>query len=364
MAADVRAESSGPRGNSTGGNAASNGSAIDRGPQPSHPYDALTPEVILSAVETLGGRCTGALLALNSYENRVYRVEREDAEPVAVKFYRPARWTDAAIAEEHAFTLALAAAEIPAVAPLVHAGISLHRFGGFRFAVFPWQPGRRSELALADERALVGRYLARVHRIGREVAFAARARVGVESAVESVAFVQAGNFVPDYIAPAYAAVSAALIDGIGAGLAATPYQPVSLHGDCHLSNLLWRDSRAFLLDFDDCCTGPAVQDIWMLLSGEREDMQLQLQDILGGYNEFADFDPAELALIEPLRALRLLNYSAWLARRWDDPAFPHNFPWFNTPRYWEEHILTLREQLARLSEPPLVWYGDDAVGNR
>lgn len=326
-------------------------------PAGAHPYDALTPDVILDAVETFGRRCTGALLALNSYENRVYRVDTDDGARVAAKFYRPERWSDAAILEEHAFAHELAEQEIPAVAPLVHDGTTLHAHAGFRFALFPWQPGRTSELGTRDERERLGRYLGRLHRVGLRTRFAHRPTLTVQNrGRESVAYLLAGDFLPDYLRPAYESVSAELLDRVERAFEAVgPYRMLRLHGDCHLSNILWSEGNPYIVDFDDCLTGPAVQDLWMLLSGKGVEMDLELDDILAGYIDFMDFDPAELQLIEPLRSLRILYYSAWLARRWTDPAFPRNFPWFGTPRYWEEQVLALREQLALLDEPPPRW---------
>ncbi len=328
---------------------------------PAHPYAALTPEVILDAVETFDLHCTGALHALNSYENRVYRVDTEERGPVAAKFYRPERWSDAAIREEHGFALELAAQEIPVVAPLAAAdGETLAAHAGFRFALFPWQPGRVSELNRREERETLGRYLGRLHRVGRSARFQHRPTLTVDGyGREAAQYIRAHRFLPDYLETPYRTLTDQLLDQIGACFETIAPQTLRLHGDCHLGNLLWTESGAHnaphIVDLDDCRTGPAVQDLWMLLAGSRADMEQQLGDILAGYTQFMDFDPAELALLEPLRTLRLLHYSAWLARRWDDPAFPRNFPWFNTPRYWEEQILHLREQRALLDEPALAW---------
>ena len=335
-----------------------------------HPYAALTPEVILDAVETFGLRCTGALHALNSYENRVYRVETEEQGPVAAKFYRPERWSDATIREEHRFALELLEQEIPVVAPLVRAdGDTLVKHAGFRLALFPWQPGRVSELNLRAEREILGRYLGRLHRVGRSQRFEHRLTISVDGyGRESAEYILKKGFLPDYLVTPYRTLTDQLLEFIGARYEAIAPQHLRLHGDCHLGNLLWTEPRrddgndqarsVHIVDLDDCRTGPAMQDLWMLLSGSRADMEQQLGDILTGYTQFMDFDASELVLLEPLRTLRLLHYSAWLARRWDDPAFPINFPWFNTPRYWEEQILHLREQLALLEEPPLAWRAD------
>ncbi len=325
-----------------------------------HPYAALTPEVILDAVETFDLRCTGALHALNSYENRVYRVETEERGPVAAKFYRPGRWPDAAIDEEHAFALELAEQEIPVVAPLTRAdGTTLSHHAGFRLALFPWQPGRVSELNKREEREVLGRYLGRLHRVGRSRRFAHRPVLTVDSfGRESAEYLLANNFLPDYLAGSYRSLTDELVVLIAARMEAIAPATLRLHGDCHLGNLLWTDGAPHLVDLDDCRSGPAVQDLWMLLSGTRADMEMQLGQVLTGYTQFMEFDPSELALLEPLRTLRLMHYAAWLARRWDDPAFPMNFPWFNTQRYWEEHLQHLREQRAALDEPALAWRPD------
>jgi len=324
-----------------------------------HPYAALTPEVILDAVETFGVRCTGALQPLNSYENRVYRVTTEERALLAAKFYRPQRWSDAAIREEHAFALELAAQEIPVVAPLARDGETLFTHAGFRFALFPWQPGRVSELNSREEREVLGRYLGRLHRVGRARRFQHRPALTVQSfGRESADFLLANDFLPDYLRESYRTLTDQLLDLITARIEAIMPLTLRLHGDCHLSNLLWTDGAPHLVDLDDCRTGPAVQDLWMLLSGSHAEREQQLGQVLTGYSQFMEFDPSELSLIEPLRTLRLMHYAAWLARRWDDPAFPMNFPWFNTQRYWEEHLQHLREQLAALDEPALSWRPD------
>jgi len=323
-----------------------------------HPYDRLTPDVILAAVETYGVRCTGGLLALNSYENRVYRIDTEEQGPLVGKFYRPGRWPDAAILEEHGFTRELAEHEIPAVAPLARAGgDTLACYHDFHFALFPWQPGRAPELQSAEDRRMLGRYLGRLHRLGAVRPFAHRPMIDIQSfGHESVAYLLENDFLPDYLRQPYESLTGQLLQQIESAFAtAGDYAVIRLHGDCHLGNILWTDTGPHIVDFDDCRMGPAVQDLWMLLSGDREEMEPQLADILAGYTQFAGFDARELYLLEPLRTLRMLHYSAWLARRWEDPAFPRNFPWFNTQRYWEEQTLALREQAALLNEPPLAW---------
>ncbi len=323
-----------------------------------HPYDALTPGVILDAVEKYGVRCTGGMLALNSYENRVYRIETESHGPLVAKFYRPARWTDGAILEEHAFVQMLTDHEIPAVAPLPYDGKhTLNHHAGFRFAVFPWQPGRAPEFNNADDRIMLGRYLGRLHRLGAAQAFRHRRRLSVEEfGRQSVTCLVQSEFIPAELRDAFRAITEYLLPPVEEAFrAAGDIAWLRLHGDCHLGNILWADSGPYFVDFDDCMMGPSIQDLWMLLSGEHDDRERYLADFLSGYTQFAEFNAAELRLIEPLRTLRLLHYNAWLARRWGDPAFPHNFPWFNTQRYWEEQILTLRQQAAALDEPPLSW---------
>lgn len=325
--------------------------------QNNHPYEALTPEVILSAVEQLGVRCTGALSALNSYENRVYRVDTEEHGPWAVKFYRPGRWADAAIHEEHQFARALVEHEIPAVAPLAHADRTLHCYRDFRFAVFPWQPGRAPELSRRDDYVVLGRYLGRLHLLGAARPFHHRPRLSVaDFGTRSLETILATEFVPPDLRVAFRAIAEQVLAPIMAAFEATRELVwLAIHGDFHRGNLLWSEHGPHLVDFDDCLMGPAVQDLWMMLAGDRADMEQQLAALLDGYSEFAEFNPLELRLIEPLRTLRLLHYNAWLARRWDDPAFPRNFPWFGAPRYWEEQILTLKQQAAALDEPPLAW---------
>ncbi|MBI5449742.1 MAG: serine/threonine protein kinase [Gammaproteobacteria bacterium] len=320
-----------------------------------HPYARLDPDRILNAVEQCGYLCDGRLLALNSYENRVYQVGIEDGTPLIVKFYRPGRWSDQAILEEHSFAHELLEAEVPVVEPLAdHRGATLHSFQGFRFALFPRQGGRAPALDDAAHLEQLGRYLARLHNVGAVRPFHHRPALTIEHfASASGEYLLTHDFIPHELVPAYRAIFEALVQAVTAIFAAVPATSLRLHGDLHPGNVLWRDGP-HLVDLDDSCTGPAIQDLWMLLSGDRDYMQARLLDLISGYEEFRDFDARELYLVEALRTLRMLHYAAWLARRWDDPAFPQAFPWFNSPRYWEEHILTLREQRARLDEPPLV----------
>ncbi len=319
-------------------------------------YASLTPDTLLGAVESLGYLTSGQLLALNSYENRVYQVGLEDAAPLIVKFYRPHRWSDAAILEEHTFTLELTEHEIPVVAPLQRSGVTLHRFKGYRFAVYPRQGGHWPELGSCEERMWMGRFIGRIHAVGSTRPFEHRPALDIESfARHPYRFLLEGGFLPDHIETAYRTLASDLIDQInGCFETAGNIPAIRLHGDCHPGNVLWTDDGPHFVDLDDCRSGPAIQDLWMLLSGDRNDMQVQLGEILDGYLQFYELDYRELQLIEALRTLRMIHYAGWLARRWDDPAFPRAFPWFNTPRYWEEHILALREQAALLQEPPLV----------
>lgn len=319
-------------------------------------YQALTPDTVLDAVESAGHRCDGRLLALNSYENRVYQVGREEGPPLVAKFYRPGRWSDEAILEEHAFTLELAEREIPVVPPLRDAaGRTLHRFQGFRFALAPRCPGRAPELDDPDTLRWMGRFIGRIHAVGALGPFEHRPALTVESyGDESLAYLLDHGFIPPDLEPAYRSVAEDVLARVRAAYArAGQVALIRLHGDCHPGNVLWSESGPHFVDFDDCRMGPAIQDMWMLLSGDRGAMTGQLLDFLEGYEEFHDFDPAELHLLEALRTLRLLHYSAWLARRWADPAFPASFPWFNTQRYWQDQVLALREQAALLDEAPL-----------
>ena len=321
-----------------------------------HPYDTLTPDLILDAVESIGLRCDGRLLALNSFENRVYQLGVDEGPPVVAKFYRPRRWSSEMIREEHALALELAAAELPVVPPMTGAaGESLHEFAGFRFAVYPRQPGRAPELESPDTLTWMGRFIARMHAIGGLRPFAHRPALTIEAfGSEPSRYLLDGQFIPPELVPAYASLVERLLEQVRAAwVSAGDVSSIRLHGDCHAGNVLWAQDGPHFVDLDDARMGPAVQDLWMLLSGDRESMSRQLGSVLEGYEEFADFDRRELLLVEALRTLRMIHYAGWLARRWDDPAFPAAFPWFNTQRYWQDHILALREQSAALEEPPL-----------
>jgi Ser/Thr protein kinase RdoA (MazF antagonist) len=319
------------------------------------PYAGLTPDAILDALATVGFEGDGRLLAMNSYENRVYQAWLDDGRVVVAKFYRPQRWSDEQILEEHAFALELAAEEIPVVAPLEVDGRTLFEAGGLRFAVFPRRGGRTPEFDDPSVLERVGRFVGRIHVVGARRPFAARPAIDVQRlGDEPVAFLLGADFVPQSLRPAWkAAVEQALEAVVAAFARVGATRSLRLHGDCHVGNVLWTDDGPHFVDLDDACNGPAVQDLWMLLSGDRASMTRQLDDVLAGYESFVDFDRRELGLIEPLRTLRLIHYSAWIARRWEDPAFPAAFPWFGTERYWQDRILELREQIAAMSEPPL-----------
>ena len=321
-----------------------------------HPYAALTPDVVLDALDGIGLRGDGRLLALGSYENRVYQLWIEDAAPVVAKFYRPGRWSDAQILEEHAFVAELEAREIPAVAPLVRNGATLHAHGGFRFAVYPRCGGRAPELEDAATLEWTGRFLGRIHAVGAQTPFRHRPALDVETfGVVPRAFLLAHDFIPPDLQDAWRSIAALALDGVRRAFdRAGDVKSLRLHGDCHAGNVLWTDDGPHFVDFDDARMGPAVQDLWMLLAGSRAEMTRQLASVLDGYGDFFDFDARELHLTEALRTLRLVHYSAWLGERWDDPAFPAAFPWFNTQRYWQDRILELREQVALMDEPPLA----------
>lgn len=319
-------------------------------------FSLLTPDCVMNALDSLGYRCDGRLLALNSYENRVYQVGMEDGLPLVAKFYRSGRWTDEAILEEHAFVQELVEREIPVVPALAVNGKTLHTFEGFRFAVFPKHGGRAPEFEDRNTLEWMGRFLGRIHAIGALKPFQHRPTLDIASfGVEPLDFLLTNHFIPADLEVAYRSVAELALTGVRHCFArvGSTVKALRLHGDCHAGNVLWTESGPHFVDFDDSRMGPAVQDLWMLLSGERADMVRQLNDVLAGYEDFYDFDSSELHLVEALRTLRLIHYSAWLTQRWDDPAFKQAFPWFNTQRYWEERILELREQIALMDELPL-----------
>jgi Ser/Thr protein kinase RdoA (MazF antagonist) len=320
------------------------------------PYQNLTPTLILDAVDGCGYRCDGRLLALNSYENRVYQVWLDDGRALVAKFYRPQRWSDVAILEEHAFAAELAGREIPVAAPLAATdGSTLFRHKDYRFALFSRQPGRAPELDHPDTLKWIGRFLGRIHAIGALARFGHRQDINIDSfGREPFRYVLDHDFVPADLEAAYSSTVEDALQRVEQCYRRVGAQrAIRLHGDCHSGNILWHDDGPHFVDLDDCRNGPAVQDLWMLLSGNRDEMGAQLSHLIAGYRDFHDFFEEELGLIEALRTLRMIHYAGWLARRWDDPAFTQSFPWFNTQRYWQDQILALREQCASMEEPPL-----------
>ena len=324
-------------------------------PQGAHPFSGLDPDRVLDALQSVGLYGDGRLLALNSYENRVYQVGCEDGPPVVAKFYRPNRWSDDAILEEHAFVAELAGQEVPVVPAMTLEGRTLHGFGGFRFAVFPRRGGRAPELGDPATLEWIGRFIGRIHAVGARAPYRERPALDPRTfGREPFDYLLGQDFIPRELRAAWASVVEQALAGVARCYERAGEVPLlRLHGDCHVGNVLWTDDGPHFVDFDDSRMGPAVQDLWMLLSGERQEMVRQMSDVLAGYEDFCDFDPRQLYLVEALRTLRLIHYSAWLAMRWDDPAFPAAFPWFNTQRYWQDRILELREQIALMDEPPL-----------
>lgn len=326
---------------------------------PAPPFADLTPERVLDALDSvllpLGERTDGRMLPLNSYENRVYQVGMEDGPPVVAKFYRPHRWSDQAILEEHAFVAELYRREIPAVPARVLDGTSLHHFDGFRFSIFERRGGRAPDIDRSDTLEWLGRFIGRIHAVGGIEPYRERPTLDIQSfGYEPREFLLTHGFVPRDVSEAYETVVKMALEGVERCFErAGDITPIRLHGDCHPSNVLWTDAGPHFVDFDDSRMGPAIQDLWLLLPGERAEASRALGDLLAGYEDFCDFEPRELHLVEALRTLRLIHYAAWLARRWDDPAFPAAFPWFNTQRYWEDRILELREQVGAMEEGPL-----------
>ncbi len=325
------------------------------GSSAAQPFSGLTPDLVLDAAAAFGLAPDGRLFALNSYENRVYQLGAEGG-LLVLKFYRPARWSDAQILEEHEFTAELATAELPVAAPLTIGHQTLLRYQDFRFAAFPWMRGRAPELDAPEARQILGRTVARMHQIGGRRRFSVRPRIGVERlGWEARAQVLAAKLLPPALHERYASVSGALLERVGAAFAQNPdLREIRVHGDCHLGNLLWNERGPVFVDLDDCAMAVPVQDLWMMLSGSPAEQQSQWQELIEGYQQFADFDFREVLLIEPLRALRMLHHAAWVVHRWADPAFPRAFPWAAEPRYWEQHLLDLLEQIATINEPPLL----------
>jgi Ser/Thr protein kinase RdoA (MazF antagonist) len=324
---------------------------MSNNPVKTRPYDNLTPDVILDAIESMGFAVDGSQFPLNSYENRVYQIGLNEGDDLIAKFYRPLRWTDEAILEEHQFSHELAEQEIPVIAPLNIDGRSLFIFEGYRFALFPKRGGRSPELDNEEHLEWLGRFMGRLHAVGRTARFQHRPTLTVKRlGYDSYHYLSENHFIPDYLQHNYCLVVEEILQKVSNRFEACEASNIRIHGDCHPGNILWTPKGPHFVDLDDTMMGPAIQDLWMLLSGDQEQMEKQFKVIMEGYSMFSSFDSAELSLIEPLRALRQLHYSAWLARRWDDPAFPLHFPWFNTPRYWEDHLNDLRQQNMLLDE--------------
>ena len=320
------------------------------------PFSGLSPDVILDSLQSVDLLPDGRLLALNSYENRVYQAGMEESSPLVVKFYRNERWSSEAIIEEHRFVDSLCQSEIPVVPAMEINGETLHSHGEFRFALFERRGGRAPELEREDTLEWMGRFLGRIHAIGGLESYRHRPSINLETfGMEPGNYLISNDLVPPDLLDAYKTVLNLAFDGVKRAFdMAGDFKSIRLHGDCHAGNILWTGKGPHFVDFDDSRMGPAVQDIWLLLSGERSDMTRQLSSFLSGYEQFCEFDTRELYLVEALRTLRLIHYSAWIARRWEDPAFPPAFPWFGTARYWQDRILELREQISLMQEPPLL----------
>jgi len=320
-----------------------------------HAFELLTPDIIIDAVERCGYLSDGRLLALNSYENRVYQVGIEDAEPLIAKFYRPDRWTSEQIYEEHKFCFQLKDQELPVVCPLLNqAQDSLHNFSQFQFALYPRRGGHAPELDNLDNLFVLGRLLGRFHAVGAVNKFNSRPKLDIQTFGWQAYEYISEHYIPPELSPAYNSLlpdilnkCQSILDDFG------DINWIRVHGDCHSGNILWRDDNPHFVDFDDARMAPAIQDLWMLLSGNRHEQKAQIAELVEGYSEFNSFDTRELALVEVLRTLRIIHHRAWIGRRWGDPAFPRAFPWFDSARYWSDQILTLREQFSALDEPSL-----------
>ncbi|MGK0739289.1 serine/threonine protein kinase [Yokenella regensburgei] len=315
-------------------------------------FQTLHPDTIMDALFEQGIRVDSGLTPLNSYENRVYQFQDEDRHRYVVKFYRPERWSAAQILEEHQFALELVQDEVPVAAPLIFDNQTLLTHQGFYYAVFPSLGGRQFEADNLDQMEWVARYLGRLHQTGRKKPFMARPEIGVkEYLIEPRELFETATLIPSGLKADFLSATDKLIDAV-MGQWHGRFNTLRLHGDCHAGNILWRDGPLFV-DLDDARTGPAIQDLWMLLNGDKAERRMQLEVIIEAYEEFSAFNSDELTLIEPLRAMRLVYYLAWLLRRWEDPAFPKNFPWLTGEDYWRGQTATFLEQVKVLQEPPL-----------
>jgi Ser/Thr protein kinase RdoA (MazF antagonist) len=314
------------------------------------PFARLSPDEVLAAAERLGIECDGRLFALNSYENRVYQIGSASHGTLVLKFYRPGRWSDAQILEEHAFTEELAAADLPVAAPQRFADATLHRHEGLRYAVFPRLAARAVEIDAQDSLQLIGRTLGRMHAIGVKAPFRHRVTLSSERlGWEARDALLSSPLLEQTMADKYAEASAVLLEAVDEAIERIgPVGRIRLHGDCHLGNILWREQGPVFVDLDDCMMGPRIQDLWMFLSGTPDEREGQWNELASGYRQFHAIDEWERDLVEPLRALRMVHHAAWIAARWEDPAFPRAFPWFTSPRFWQEHLSDLWQQLAEL----------------
>lgn len=312
----------------------------------------LTPDLILDAIESIGIYPESGLLALNSYENRVYQFRADDNCRYVVKFYRPQRWSDEQIQEEHQFSLSLIEAEVPVVAPIQRDGQTLFEYQGYRFTLFPSVGGRQFEMDNLDQLEMLGRYIGRLHSVAGGRTFTHRPTINTQDYLERAReSILSSQLLSTYMETPFLTILDQLIEKTQNAYYDTAQ--IRLHGDCHTGNILWSNNKLLLVDLDDCRQGPAIQDLWMMLNGDRQEKAMQLDTMLCGYEEFNSFDQRQLGLIEPLRAMRMVHYMGWLATRWQDPAFPRNFSWFATDKYWEQQVLALKEQYAALNEPAL-----------
>ena len=316
------------------------------------PFAGLTPDVVIESLERLGIECDGRLFALNSYENRVYQVGVGAQEMRVLKFYRPGRWTDAQILEEHAFTRELLAAVLPVAAPEIIDGTTLLHHAGLRYALFPRLAARAVEIDARGSLELIGRTLGRMHAVGARARFAVRPALTSERLGWHARDVLLDSpLLDESLADKYAEVSGELLEAVDAAIERVgPTASIRLHGDCHLGNILWNERGPVFVDLDDCMMGPRIQDLWMFLSGSEDEREAQWRELVAGYRQFHDVEKFERELVEPLRALRMVHHAAWIASRWNDPAFPRAFPWFTSPRFWQEHVSDLWQQLALLRD--------------